>query len=91
MKPNGHAKIVRLCKLLSDEARVQIIELLKSGESCVLQIMSHLKMSQPATSHHVALLRNAGLIRLRRDGKHNFYSLASDKLSTVLTALGQAA
>jgi ArsR family transcriptional regulator len=42
-----------------------------------------LKQSQPAVSHHLALLRLAGLIEMRRDGKHNFYRLIPARFEEV--------
>jgi ArsR family transcriptional regulator len=46
-----------------------------------------LDQSQPAVSHHLALLRMAGVIACRRDGKHNFYRLVPQKVQTVLEML----
>lgn len=62
--------------LASDTTRLQIMQILvDNGQSPVIRLTKELKMSQPAISHHVALLRNSKLIELRREGKFNYYSL----------------
>jgi DNA-binding transcriptional ArsR family regulator len=69
-------QILALCRMLSDGRRLQILlELARGGEMNVTALCRLLGQSQPAVSHHLALLKAAGLITLRREGKHNFYSV----------------
>ena len=69
-----------LFKLLSDETRLRILVLLSEGnELHVRELCGKLEQSQPAVSHHLALLRLAGLIELRREGKYNFYRINSQR------------
>jgi ArsR family transcriptional regulator len=68
--------LVQLFKLLADETRLRIVHyLLQNDEIHVRAFCELLSQSQPAVSHHLALLREAGLIDVRREGKHNFYHL----------------
>ncbi len=68
--------LVQVFKLLSDETRLRVLlYLAQEGELHVTALCDKLGQSQPAVSHHLALLRVAGLIEARRDGKHNFYSV----------------
>ncbi len=68
--------LVQVFKLLADETRLKILMfLLRENELHVSALCERLNQSQPAVSHHLALLRAAGLIEPRRDGKHNFYSV----------------
>jgi ArsR family transcriptional regulator, arsenate/arsenite/antimonite-responsive transcriptional repressor len=68
--------LVGLFKLLADETRLRIVHyLMQNNEIHVRAFCELLSQSQPAVSHHLALLREAGLIDLRREGKHNFYHL----------------
>lgn len=77
-------------KLLADETRLRlIILLLKNQEMNVRSLCDALGQSQPAVSHHLALLRVAGFVDKRREGKHNFYHVCHDKIEDVLTALFQ--
>lgn len=65
-----------LLKQVSDPTRLLVITwLADSGEMHVGALCDRLGQSQPATSHHLALLRHGGLIAPRRVGKNNFYSL----------------
>ncbi|MFO0882671.1 MAG: metalloregulator ArsR/SmtB family transcription factor [Pirellulales bacterium] len=74
--------LVQLFKLLADETRVRILHyLLQSEEINVRSLCQLLEQSQPAVSHHLALLRQAGLIQCRREGKHNFYHLVPNRFS----------
>lgn len=67
---------VEFLRLLADETRLRIVYMLKQcGELNVQTMCRALRLTQPAVSHHLALLRMAGLVSLRRAGKHNYYSL----------------
>ena len=66
---------------LSHESRSLILEALREagGELAVETITARLKaFSQPAVSHHLSLMRTAGIVRFRRDGKYNRYSLVPE-------------
>ncbi len=81
-------------KLLSDETRLRIlVYLAQNGELHVTDICGRLGQSQPAVSHHLALLRVSGLIEARREGKHNFYSVRAayfgELLGELLSATGE--
>lgn len=68
---------VQLFKLLSDETRSTIVMLLReSGELCVCDICATIAESQPKISRHIALLREAGLVTDRREGKWVHYRLS---------------
>ena len=65
-------------KALGEEMRLKIVGMLLPGELCVCEIMEELGLSQPAVSHHMKVLKQAGLVRDRRDGKWIHYSLDQD-------------
>ena len=62
-------------KAFCNPIRAQIIEFLLSGERCVCEMTGPLDQSQPLVSHHLALLRDAGLLRLRAEGTRTYYSI----------------
>lgn len=79
---------VSVFKLLSDETRLRILfYLTQRDELHVRALCSLLGQSQPAVSHHLALLRVAGLIEPRRSGKHNFYHLLPHRFQELLDTL----
>lgn len=63
-------------KAMADPCRLTIIRLLKGGELCVCEIMTALNRPQSSTSHHLIILKDAGLIKERKDGKWSRYRLA---------------
>ena len=80
--------LVKLFKLLSDETRLRILYYLtERNELHVRALCELLGEIHPAVSHHLALLRVAGLIERRREGKHNFYGLKTRQFSTLLDML----
>lgn len=83
-------QLVQMFKLLSDETRLRVLMYLyREGELHVSALCERLQQSQPAVSHHLALLRSAGLIGCRRDGKHNYYSILQTHFHRVVAALFQ--
>lgn len=77
--------LVQLFKLLADETRLRIMNyLMQADELNVRTLCRLLRQSQPAVSHHLALLRVAGIIECRRDGKHNFYHLVPKRCQAYL-------
>ena len=80
--------LTQIFKLLSDETRLRILMyLIREGELHVTALCERLQQSQPAVSHHLALLRVAGLIEPRRDGKHNFYSVRRIYFQRIMAEL----
>jgi DNA-binding transcriptional ArsR family regulator len=83
--------LAQVFKLLSDETRLRILlYLAQSGELHVTDLCNRLNQSQPAVSHHLALLRVSGLIESRREGKHNFYSVRKEHFGDLLVELFSA-
>jgi ArsR family transcriptional regulator len=78
-------ELVVLFKLLADETRLRILHyLMQKPELNVRTFVGLLGQTQPAVSHHLALLREAGVLQCRRDGKHNFYRLAAKRCQAFL-------
>ncbi|MEZ4601071.1 MAG: metalloregulator ArsR/SmtB family transcription factor [Syntrophotaleaceae bacterium] len=66
-----------LFKALAHQTRLNILSLLLDGEICVCQIMAILQLPQSTASRHLAILKNAGLVKDRPDGTWVHYSLAN--------------
>ena len=67
--------LLNIFKALSDETRIRILKLLEEGELCVCDIVTALDMVQPKVSFHLCVLKDAGLIKDRKQGKWIHYSL----------------
>lgn len=70
-------KIENIFKALSDVTRLRVIKLLQERELCVCELMQVLEMSQPRISRHMSVLKNAGLVEDRREGKWVYYSITN--------------
>ena len=64
--------------ILSDSSRLKILWLLCHSEECVTNIAAVVNMSSPAVSHHLRLLKQAGLLDYRKSGKEAYYTLAKN-------------
>lgn len=71
-------------RALADPCRLKILYLLKEGELCVCEIMVGLDRPQSTTSHHLSILREAGLVRERRDGRWSRYRLSEGAVIEML-------
>jgi len=68
-------KVLNTFKALSDETRLRIIKLLEKGELCVCDLVAALDQVQPKISFHLSALKDAGLVRDRKEGKWIHYRL----------------
>jgi ArsR family transcriptional regulator len=76
--------MAELFKSLADETRLTILTLLLDGEMCVCEIMGALPISQPAVSHHLKILRQAGLVIDKRRGKWIYYRIDPDEMAVLM-------
>jgi DNA-binding transcriptional ArsR family regulator len=76
-------------KQVSDPTRILVVLMLSDGERHVGGLCEELKQSQPAVSHHLALMRHGGIIAPTRRGKNSFYCLtvAGEELAKVVKGL----
>ena len=68
---------------LADPTRRTVFERLRGGPRPVVEIARGLPVSRPAVSQHLRVLKNAGLVRERREGTRNYYSVDGDALADV--------
>src|SRR5665811_1191819 len=78
------AKISQTLRFLGDPTRLRILALMARSEICVCDLTEQLDISQPLISYHLGKLRNAGMVRTRRDGNWVYYSLDPDRWNTTL-------
>jgi Predicted transcriptional regulators len=75
-------------KALSDPNRLTIMQLVSETEVCANDLLEKLNITQPTLSHHMKVLYEAGLIRVRHDGKWAHYSINYDAVDEVYQYLG---
>ena len=78
------SRLTDLFKAFADGTRIRILYVLFEAEVCVCDLARLLGMTQSAVSHQLRILKQARLIKSRRDGKTVFYSLADDQVATLL-------
>ena len=76
--------LAELFKIFGDSTRIKILYILFESEMCVCDIAQLLGMTQSAISHQLRSLKNARLVKARREGKTIFYSLADDHVKTIM-------
>ena len=76
--------LAELFKMFGDSTRIRILYVLFEAEMCVCDIAAVLGMTQSAISHQLRLLKQAKLVKNRREGKTVFYSLADDHVRTII-------
>lgn len=81
------ARAARLFHALSDQTRLRVIDLLSSGEKCVCELQNALGAAQSRLSFHLKVLREAGLVNDRKQGRWNYYSLKPDVLDAMAAYL----
>jgi ArsR family transcriptional regulator len=79
-----HAEV---CSGLSDAKRILLLYALSDGERSVGELASELGMSQPAVSHHLAILRKHSMVAARRSGMQVYYDLADRRVIDALNIL----
>lgn len=77
-------RAAELFKVFGDPTRIRILFTLSRNELCVQDIADSLSMTQSAISHQLRILKQAALVKFRRDGKTIYYSLADDHIETIM-------
>lgn len=76
--------LAELFKVFGDSTRIKILYALIEGELCVGDISSLINISTSAISHQLKILKDAKLVRFRREGKNIFYTLDDDHVKNIL-------
>lgn len=83
MPTKQRVKAATLFHALSDQTRLELIEKLKGGERCVCELTDALQAGQSRLSFHLRVLKEAGLIHDRREGRWMYYSLNREGLEDI--------
>ena len=80
---------LRIFHALSDRTRLEILERLRAGERCVCELTDALDAEQSRLSFHLKVLKDAGLVHDRRDGRWTHYTLCTETLAEAVEALAE--
>ncbi len=80
-KKRDSVDIVAFAKAIADETRQHIMKLCCCRRLTVSEITERIGVSQPTVSHHLAILRDAGLVIVEREGRETYYSLNSERIT----------
>ncbi|NCV38774.1 MAG: ArsR family transcriptional regulator [Betaproteobacteria bacterium] len=86
---NSASHACSILKLLANEDRLMLLCQLTQGEKNVGELESATNIQQPTLSQQLTILRKDGIVAIRKDGKFNYYSIASDEVIQVMQTLGQ--
>lgn len=75
----NNRETARIFKAFADENRIAILEILKEGEKCGLEILEEMNISQSTISHHMKILCDSGITESRRDGKQIYYRISAER------------
>jgi len=76
-------RAARLFQALSDDTRLDILEMLRNGERCVCELQDALDSAQSRLSFHLRVLKDAGVVTDRKEGRWSYYSIAPGALDEV--------
>jgi ArsR family transcriptional regulator, arsenate/arsenite/antimonite-responsive transcriptional repressor len=89
LEPAAAEELASTFKALADPTRVSIINRLATGEACcVCDLTDAFELSQPTVSHHLRILRQAGLVHVERRGTWAYYRLIPDAIERLRSVLG---
>src|ERR1700691_2483736 len=87
MNPQQPEIMLQFCKAMADESRLKIVGLLSTAEHSVQQLASILELKEPTVSHHLSVLKQLDLVRLRADGNFRWYRLNEEVLGKISRAV----
>jgi len=85
----GSRRFAQRFYALGDEIRLEVLGLLCGGERCVCELTAHLALAQSRLSFHLKVLKDAGLVSHRREGRWSYYALDAEALRELAAFLGR--
>src|SRR3954464_13544097 len=90
LRPRAAERLAKLFQALADPTRVAIVNRLSAAESaCVCDLTAAFDLSQPTISHHLRILREAGLVEWERRGTWAYYRVVPEAIESLRETLGQ--
>ncbi|UUX33513.1 ArsR/SmtB family transcription factor [Fundicoccus culcitae] len=80
----NYERYAKVMKALSDPSRVQIMDMLSCGKMCACDLLEHFDFTQPTLSHHIKVLKEAGLVNTEKNGTWHHYSTNLENVEKVI-------
>ncbi|EAD6479119.1 ArsR family transcriptional regulator [Listeria monocytogenes] len=75
-----YLRLSKIMKAIAEPNRLQILDMISTGEKCACDILDDFNFTQPTLSHHMKVLIEAGIVTVRKEGKWQYYSLVSENI-----------
>ncbi|EDO1241676.1 winged helix-turn-helix transcriptional regulator [Listeria monocytogenes] len=75
-----YLRLSKIMKAIAEPNRLQILDMISTGEKCACDILDDFNFTQPTLSHHMKVLIEAGIVKARKDGKWQYYSLITENI-----------
>ncbi|AYW49931.1 MAG: metalloregulator ArsR/SmtB family transcription factor [Tetragenococcus halophilus] len=75
-----YLRLSKIMKAIADPNRLQILDMISTGEKCACDILDDFQFTQPTLSHHMKVLIEAGIVTARKEGKWHYYSLVTENV-----------
>ncbi|MGY3778742.1 ArsR/SmtB family transcription factor [Isobaculum melis] len=85
----NYLALSKVMKAIAEPNRLQILNMISSGEKCACEILDHFDFTQPTLSHHMKVLIDSGIVTARKEGKWHYYSLVVEKIDTFQDLMSQ--
>lgn len=80
--PEDNDQYIKFFRALANEERIEIVKLLKKNDEMAAQeVEKHFYLEQSTTSHHLNMLKRAGITKSRKDGRNIYYSIDEDEFN----------
>lgn len=83
----SYQELAKILKAVAEPNRLEILEMLSCGEMCACDILEHFDFTQPTLSHHMKVLENYNLIKVRKDSKWHYYKLNNNVTTDLVNYL----
>lgn len=83
LSPELISRLVEHLRAIADEVRIRILVRLRQGECNVTTLVEELRIGQASISKHLAVLRRAGIVAVRRAGNQSFYSIRDSNVFQI--------
>ena len=83
--------IAAICKCLSDENRLRILQTIGTDKKSVSSIVEELELSQPLVSHHLKELRRSHLLKVEREGPFVYYQISNNGILALIDQMNEMA